>query len=1089
MPPATRTALHGAIAALATGIVMALASPALGAPVGSTFLVSRPDGNGPVVAPTDNDSRAPIAVSQEGRYVAFVSAADGFAPGANPSVLNVFVRDTVANTTTLVSRSDGLNGAGANADVDTSSGAKIAVAVEPGSQAPDGPHDQPHVLVAFASAATNLVDHDEHAIPPTGGKTEIWLRDVTAGTTYLVSRLPGLTGEPANGRSTEPSLTAGPEGALVAFTSDSTNFGPGLAGSVPKQVYMRDVTNGVTDLVSCANGNCASGPATRDSLEPSIQFVQNSLPQVCGGGPCALVAFMTTEPTIAPSASGFDSQVVLGRAVELPKGTGLGGFKGGFSEWFTQSAHTNEFANESVPGNANSWAPEVLEDGRSVAFLSQATNLEPEAPIAVPGTPAQVYFHFNGGGAATVLLSEFVSPLGARSLADSPLLDFSVAASSSPQGTHLAFDTGAGNLGVSHLPGQKLAYENFVPHQGMPVLLDRASGEGGAPGDGSDSNATLSGDGSAVAFVSSSRNLGVAGGSEFQRVYLRRLAPDGLSFEPLQLVSRPSGTGSFSPGGKEAHLMSSATSADGRFVAFESTANDLSGADDDDVVNVFVRDTVKGTTTLVSRANGAGGAGADESSELRGISENGQRVLFTTAAENFGFGGGHGPYAYVRDIGAQTTTLASRVNGPSGKPVAATGTSLSGDGNRVAFATPLTIDPEADNSAPDHLYVRDLAAQMTTFVDRDDGVEGNPASEPAEESALDRKGDRVAWVTRAVLFGAGARGQGTQRRIYLRDIDAGTTVLVSRADGAEGAEANAEALRPALNADGTVVAFESSATNLGPAGGRSVWVRRLNANRTELVSRAAGTEGAPADAPAFAPSIDAAGDRVAFVTNSGNLGAVRPENDGAETLPGAEAYVRDLTAHTTELVSRVDGKIGAPARPSRETRVSISASGDCVAFSGTGANYTDVLSGADFPQVRERVLRGNCGPETEQKHSGTEAPPAETPEAAAVLRGASVAPSRFLVGAAGGGTEISFVLDRPSRVTLSFRRAAAPTFAGRPRRAGKLVFEGHRGRNRLHFSGILHGRALTAGRYRWSLTPLHGSAASGSFVVLRRRNR
>src|SRR5881398_1811312 len=97
-------------------LAVALPSAALAAGPGSTVLVSRADGLGPVPPAFDNDSQMPGSLSDDGRYAAFVSEADGFAPGADPTVENVFVRDTKTGTTTLVSSSDGRDGAGANAE-------------------------------------------------------------------------------------------------------------------------------------------------------------------------------------------------------------------------------------------------------------------------------------------------------------------------------------------------------------------------------------------------------------------------------------------------------------------------------------------------------------------------------------------------------------------------------------------------------------------------------------------------------------------------------------------------------------------------------------------------------------------------------------------------------------------------------------------------------------------------------------------------------------------------------------------------------------------------------------------------------------
>ena len=127
-------------------------------------------------------------------------------------------------------------------------------------------------------------------------------------------------------------------------------------------------------------------------------------------------------------------------------------------------------------------------------------------------------------------------------------------------------------------------------------------------------------------------------------------------------------------------------SADGRYVAFESQSDGLAPGEDDQVQGVFVRDTLTGKTTLVSRATGANGAAADADSTVEAISDNGRRVLFNTTAANLG-APSSGSVVYVRDLDTNATTIISRVNGPDGTIVQAQGLDLSGDGNRVVFLT------------------------------------------------------------------------------------------------------------------------------------------------------------------------------------------------------------------------------------------------------------------------------------------------------------------------------------------------------------------------------------------------------------------
>ncbi len=1075
----TRTApLAALLAALFTFALTA--GSAVAAPAGSTFLVSRPDGTGSIQAPTDGDSGGPLAVSSGGgRYVAFASAADGFAPGADPAVNNLFLRDTVEKTTTLVSRSDGFNGVGANASVAVSPRDTVAIALVPGTVAADGPHDRPHVLVVFGTAATNLVDHVDGTVPRTEGVEQVWLRDVTAGTTYLISRAPSLNGAPADRRSAHPSLAVGPKGPLVAFESEATNiseFGP----EPPiDNVYVRDVEAGKTLLGSCSLRRCGASTSLAPSSEPSLIYEDTSrkpsnFPPCPGGARCALVAFTTADPSIAASPStGVDhTQVVIGRATERGDSTSLAPF----DFWETVSLRSRT---ASVVGNASSWAPSLPAERYVVGFLSAATNLDDR--YTVPANAIEGYTRVLQGVATETSVITLTEDPVERTPVRFPVTHLDLGAAGF---FFVGFDTDTGGLGA---PAGR-ANVAFLNAGG--AILDRGAGAAGAVGDDTSREATVSeGFPGVAAFASSSRNLGAGGGSDFRRVYRRVVEPSANDYESLELVSRPSGTGPFSPGAMRSTIVPSATSADGRFVAFQSDADNLSAVDDDSAVNVFVRDTVRGTTTLVNRANGANGAAGNGQAELLGISEDGRRVLFASTATNLGFGGAHGYYAYVRDIGAQTTTLASRVNGPTGAPASVATASLSGDGNRVAFTSGSVLDPEAANDVSGHLYVRDLAQQTTTFVDRDNGAFGRAADGVAEAPTIDRRGDRVAWVTFASLPGAGA-GQAQGRQIYVRDLNAATTVLASRADGAGGAEANGESLAPSLDAAGDAVAFESTATNLGAAAKRLVWVRRLNSNRTELVSRANGAAGAPADGLSRFPSIDAAGDRVAFMSSGRNLVAV---GSGSGPVPAGEAYVRDLGAQATQLVSLVNGAGGAPGQGGSVDAVSITPNGDCVAFAGTGVNYTDALASADFPQVRERVLRGDCGP-ARVPSTGSEVPPAEPERPAGVavqaarLSRATVEPSRFFAGGSGGGTEISFVLDRPSRVVISFRRVSAARSARRTdRAAGRLTLRAHRGRNRIHFSGILHGRALRPGRYRWTAAPAHGDSVSGSFVVLRHR--
>src|ERR1017187_2726529 len=96
-----------------------------------------------------------------------------------------------------------------------------------------------------------------------------------------------------------------------------------------------------------------------------------------------------------------------------------------------------------------------------------------------------------------------------------------------------------------------------------------------------------------------------------------------------------------SPAGGAGDSMSPIISADGRYVLFASTANNLMLNTNGNPIpalippslNVFLRDRTNGTTTLVS-VNLSGIAGGNGNSMPMDISTNGQYVLFESSASD-----------------------------------------------------------------------------------------------------------------------------------------------------------------------------------------------------------------------------------------------------------------------------------------------------------------------------------------------------------------------------------------------------------------------------------------------------------------------
>ena len=240
------------------------------------------------------------------------------------------------------------------------------------------------------------------------------------------------------------------------------------------------------------------------------------------------------------------------------------------------------------------------------------------------------------------------------------------------------------------------------------------------------------------------------------------------------------------------------------------------------------------------------------------------------------------------------------------------------------------------------VWVRDLPTGRTFLASRADGPEGEPANGTSYRPALDADGSRVAFTSAASNLGDGDGDH--QADIHVRDLESGRTILASR--GADGAKGDRESGVADINADGTRVAFMSYATNLADGDNDDkpdAHLRDLTADTTRLVS--ATPDGAKSDGFVLGLSIDASGARVAF-------------DAVATTLPGgtgshAQVYVRDLAADTLVLASRADGADGA-AGPADSGGSVISPDGGHVAFASQAANLVPGTPDAGGRDLRAR---------------------------------------------------------------------------------------------------------------------------------------
>jgi Tol biopolymer transport system component len=362
-------------------------------------------------------------------------------------------------------------------------------------------------------------------------------------------------------------------------------------------------------------------------------------------------------------------------------------------------------------------------------------------------------------------------------------------------------------------------------------------------------------------------------------------------------------------------------SADGNRIAFESSADNLSGFDDNTLVNIFVRDVGTGITGLASQISGVG---ADADSANPAISADGRFVTFESRADNLSdLDDDSVTNVFVYDTSEETTQLVSQApdgsaaNGDSGNPA------LSGGGEVIAFESKATNLSADDDDAAKDIFTRSIAQGTTTLVSRVEGV-GVGGNGDSFDPTISRSGTRVAFASNADNLHADDRDLYTNvfmvepRFRLLRHVSRTTTV------GAVSEPANGNSTEPVISGNGGFVAFTSSATNLGAVSApTNVFLRYLQANNTSLVSRMEG-QGAPAADSSSSPAVSEDGLQVAFTSAADNLS----DRDNDQFT---NAFVRQIYYGTTTLVSRASGADGAPLDGSASAPA-ISSAGDFVAF-------------------------------------------------------------------------------------------------------------------------------------------------------------
>lgn len=302
-------------------------------------------------------------------------------------------------------------------------------------------------------------------------------------------------------------------------------------------------------------------------------------------------------------------------------------------------------------------------------------------------------------------------------------------------------------------------------------------------------------------------------------------------------------------------------SADGRYVAFTSDASNLVPGDTNGATDVFLKDTVTGTITLISDSAGEQVSGHIYSDDPS-ISANGRYVAFESSIRADAWGD---PEVFLKDTQTGATTSISTADSSLLNNNFAP--SISADGRYVTFYSNSTKQVAGDTNGAYDVFLRDTQTGAATLISSNSAGEQGDGN--SRNSSVSADGRYVAFDSEATnLVADDTNGK---RDVFLKDIFTDATTIIST-DSA-GGQGNNHSYEPSVSADGRYVAFTSDSSNLALGdtnGNRDVFLKDTLTGATTLISsNSAGQEdGVHAS---YNPTISADGRYVAFDSYANNL--------------------------------------------------------------------------------------------------------------------------------------------------------------------------------------------------------------------------
>jgi Tol biopolymer transport system component len=650
--------------------------------------------------------------------------------------------------------------------------------------------------VVFESTASNLVSGD------TNGSFDIFIKDTSTNSIIRVST--AADGTQGNGISYAPVISA--DGRYVVFNSRASNLVSGDTNGTD-DVFIKDLsTNSITRLSIASDGtqgNSNGYTYFRPAISAdgrSVVFESTASNLVSDDTNGTLDVFLFTHPVNSlPTLAISDVTVSEGNS-----GTSNVVFTVTRTGTATQAISVNYVT-------ANSSATASSDYTGTSGTLTFATN-ETSKTIIVPiigdtAVEGNETFFVNlsnavnativdNQGLGTITNDDNLNPTRISTAADGTQVDaYSYSPSISDDGRYVVFQSSANNL-VSG--DTNFAFDIFVKDLSTNSITRVSTAADGTQGNDYSQFPAISGDARYVVFSSYASNL-VSGDTNYtEDVFIKDLSTNSIT----RVSTAADGT-------QGNNLSSSPTiSANGRYVAFQSSANNLVSDDTNGTQDIFIKDLSTNSITRVSTT--ADGTQGNNHSYSPSISDDGRYVVFQSYDSNLVSGDTNGSFdVFIKDLSTNSITrVSTAADGTQGNGYSVYA-AISADGRYVVFTSNANNLVTGDTNGTQDIFVKDLSTNSITHVST--AADGTQANNQSLHAAISADGRYVVFLSGASNLVSGDTNGAYN--VFIKDLSTNSITRISTV--ADGVLPNDSVdVRPGISADGRSVVFVSFASNL-----------------------------------------------------------------------------------------------------------------------------------------------------------------------------------------------------------------------------------------------------------------------------------